>query len=1836
MLYHHLREPRSGVDIEQMVVSLHEAIEPLKFRAAWQKFINHHGAFRTFFQWDGLAQPIQVEHVQVEMPWEQQDLSPYAPAERRQRITEYLRQDRERGFDLGVAPLTHGALFKLDTDEWEFVWTFHHISADGQVYPTLIREAFAGYEALSEGREPRFSQPRPYRDFIQWIEAHFAANEAGAKSFWQETLRDFTAPTPLPGAGSGGKGTGIDEKSLSLPATVTSRLRAFAETHGGGMSTFIHAAWALMLGAHSNEEDVLFGETRAGRRDTIPGAEDIVGVLINTVPVRIRLDADARLADWLKSVRASQNALRAFEHTPLSDIQRWSEVPAKTPLFESLVVFTPRLLGAAFREQGGAWSNREIRFIEQTNYPLTLFAYNERELLLKIAHDRARVSDRTAERCLQQLKTLLEAMSLDPQRRVADLPLVGAEEQKILTANWNATECAYDRDGTIHGFIEAQAKRMPDAPAVVFRDQSLTFRELNQRANQLARRLQEYGAGPDLMVGIFLRRSIDMVVALLGVLKSGAAYVPLDPAFPAERLAWMLEDTRASIVITQRDLESSIPTAAGARILCLDGPEQAALRTELSTDVASGVQPHNLAYVIFTSGSSGRPKGVMVEHRNVVNFFAGMDQSLQFREPGTWLAVTSISFDISVLELFWTLARGFKVVIQEEAWAAPAREQTPVTGGKMDFSLFYFSADAGQSPDNKYRLLMEGARYADQHGFAAVWTPERHFHAFGGLYPNPSLTSAALATITSRVQLRAGSVVLPLHNPIRVAEEWSVVDNLSGGRVGLSFASGWHANDFALMPENYRERKDLTFRGIETIRKLWRGEAVKTRNGSGEELEVRIFPAPLQTNPPVWVTAASNVETFRMAGEIGANLLTNLLGQKLEELAGKIAAYRAARREHGHAGKGIVSLMLHTFVGPDLEEVRRKVRGPFIDYLKTSTDLINQARWEFPAYASAAKQGAQSLDTDQLSAEDLEAVMDHAFERYFQTSGLFGTPDICLKMVERLRAIGVDDVACLIDFGVDTDSVLESLTYLNQVRERSNAQQDDDAYPIAAQMQRHHVTHFQCTPSLARILAADPESLAALRPLRKLLLGGEALPPSLAAQLASSIDGDLINMYGPTEATVWSATAAIDRSGGPVTIGRPIANTQIYLVDRQLRLLPIGAPGELLIGGDGVTRGYLERPELTAERFIPDRFGGKPNARLYRTGDLVRYREDGTIEFLGRIDNQAKISGHRIELGEIEAALALHPTVTESVVMVRENGAGENFLVAYVTAGVSNAEPGHWREIWDQTYGGAPAAHEGLPDPTLNTTGWISSYTGEPIPEPEMREWVERTVERIKTLKPKRILEIGCGTGMLLLRLAPSCRHYYGVDFSPAAVSYVRGEVERQGLTNVSVQCAAADELTGIEPGSVDVVVLNSVIQYFPSVDYLAKVLARVAPLIVDGGAIFVGDVRNLTLLEPFHVSVELEQAPDSLSAGELRRRVDRRRQRDNELVLAPDFFHALQQHIPAIGQVDILLKRGRHHNELTRFRYDVVLRMSGKAHAAATPASEPGGTITLERLRERLKAEPPLLSFKGILNPRVIDSVRAAELMAHDRCPETAGEIRRQLASGTAAGIDPEDIFTLDIPYNIQLSWSANAPDRYDALFRHRSVTQVETIVSERASVPSQLPWSDYANAGDHRAARSSLVAELKELVKRRLPDYMVPAAIIVLDAMPRTPNGKLDRKALPEPDRERTVTTIAYAAPQNELEKAIAGVWRDLLNLEQVGAHDNFFDLGANSLIMMQANTRLRESLQRNLRLVDLFQYPTVSALAAHLSRANDDGVALGQSQQRGQARLDALRRRRVEARK
>ncbi|MEO6194632.1 MAG: amino acid adenylation domain-containing protein, partial [Thermoanaerobaculia bacterium] len=736
--------------------------------------------------------------------------------------------------------------------------------------------------------------------------------------------------------------------------------------------------------------------------------------------------------------------------------------------------------------------------------------------------------------------------------------------------------------------------------------------------------------------------------------------------------------------------------------------------------------------------------------------------------------------------------------------------------------------------------------------------------------------------------------------------------------------------------------------------------------------------------------------------------------------------------------------------------------------------------------------------------------------------------------------------------------------------------------------------------------------------LRTLLVGGDRLKrfpsPSLPFAVA--------NNYGPTEAAMVATWSVLDSgetdSHRLPPIGRPIDNARLYVLDRFLRPVPAGTPGELAIGGDGLSRGYAGRPDLAAESFVPDPFSDLPGERLYRTGDWVRRRLDGRLDFLERLDRQVKIRGFRIELGEIERLLELHPEVSEAAVVTRGEGEAGR-LVAYLTRGEGEAvsrggedlvHVDQWQALYDDAYGqgGAAGAPDEAADPTFDIRGWNSSYTGEPIAAGEMREWVERTVERILSLRPRRVLEIGCGTGLLLFRIASRTDLYLGTDFSSIALDGIRRQLDASGeLPQAELRQAMAHEVADVAPrGGLDLVVLNSVVQYFPGVDYLVRVLEGAVRAVAPGGAVFLGDLRSLPLLQALHTSVELFQAADAMPVAELRRRIGHRLANEEELAVDPRLFLALARRLPAVRGVEILVKRGAAHNELTRFRYDVVLRV-GEATAAPADLRLDGRDrdLTPAGIESLLDGKPGALELSGLANARLATEAAALDLLAGSgEGAATTAELRREITARIAPGIDPEALWMLgDLHgYDVELRVDAADPFRFGAVLRRRG--SVPAGVPAAMPEAPGLPWSAFAN--DPLAAKQArrLALELRRFLQGELPEYMVPASFVLLDHLPLNHHGKVDRAALPEPEPMRL--GAAAAPPRNPVERDLALLWREVLGVEEVGREDGFFELGGHSLLATQLVSRVRDAFGVELPLRTIFETPTLAGVAAWIEQA------------------------------
>jgi len=784
-----------------------------------------------------------------------------------------------------------------------------------------------------------------------------------------------------------------------------------------------------------------------------------------------------------------------------------------------------------------------------------------------------------------------------------------------------------------------------------------------------------------------------------------------------------------------------------------------------------------------------------------------------------------------------------------------------------------------------------------------------------------------------------------------------------------------------------------------------------------------------------------------------------------------------------------------------------------------------------------------------------------------------------------------------------------------------------DASYLVDTIVRQEITVLQLVPTLLRLLLEEPR-IGECRSLKRVFCGGEALPAELVARFARTLGAELHNLYGPTEATIDATSWSYDRTArlDLVPIGRPVDNMRAYVLDRSMQPCAVGVPGELYLAGMGLARGYLDRPDLTAERFVPDPVGGAANGRLYRTGDLVRYRTDGDLEYLGRMDYQVKLRGFRIELGEVEASLRECPGVSESVVMAREDTPGDKRLVAYVVAAApaeaaaatQSDQVSQWQAMYEQTYGQLTAGA----DSAFNVVGWNSSYTGLPIPDGEMREWVERTTERILALRAKRVLEIGCGTGLLLFRVAPGCERYVATDFSHGAVEYLERQVAaRGGMPQVTVRQGAADELDALESESFDAVVLNSVVQYFPGVEYLLQVLEGAVRVVAPGGAIFLGDVRSLVLLEAYHASVQAHKAPASLSRDDLRHRVRKQMAEEEELVLDPAFFSALAQRWPRITDVAVRIKRGHCHNELTRFRYDVVLRIdAGEPHPAETERLDWEAarltTVELERhLRER---QPEGLRLTSVPDARLKDERRLLEWLRSTDGPSTVGEMREAAAADDGeGGVDPESLWAIAdrCPYDVEIGTHA-ANGRFEVLIRRRRPRTVALASRARPAAPGREPsWGRYANDPVRAMRLRQMVPRLRQFLEDRLPAHMMPSAFVALEALPLTPNGKVDRAALPAPDQPRPRTGDAFVAPRTPTEAVVAATFAQVLGVDQVGVQDSFFELGGHSLLATQVVSRLRDALEVEVPLRLLFEEPTAAGLAARLLADPEHGARVAQ---------------------
>ncbi len=1442
-----------------------------------QTILQRQDSLRTVFPMIQ-GRPVQQILPMVNSPLTVVDLSDLPADSQTTVLSQHIALNNQTTFNLNTGPLTRFKLIRLALQHHLLLLALHHIISDGWSLGVFYRELSTCYQAALSKTPVNLPQlPIQYVDFAvgqrAWLTGEIYDRQM---NYWKSQLAnlpvfqfptDYSRPPIQTFSGA--------TVPFQLSESMTVELENLSQTQGVTLFMTLLAAFLGLLFRYTGQTDIAVGSPIANRnRHEI---EHLIGFFVNTLVLRANLSERLHFDELLQQVR--QTTLQGYAHQDLPFEHLVEELHPErntsvNPLIQ--VIFALQNSPLALPNLSDLTVELFDHPISATRFDLEFHLWRQPRVGLTgfLIYNTDLFALPSLQRLLGYFERFLQSVLLNPKQALADIAWLTVEERFELLHDLNQTVLPYPREQAVHTVFESQVAQTPDAIALLWKDSHLTYLALNQRANQLAHYLQSLGIKPETPVGIYLSRSLEMIIGILGILKAGGCYVPLDPANPAERVRFILEDTQTQWVLIQRDCIPGAPN--GVIPICLE--QHWPMIAQYSVENCSvEVNADSLCYVTYTSGSTGKAKGVSVVHRGVVRLVKNSNY-VTFDKTDVLLQLAPLAFDASTFEI----------------WGA----------------------------------LLNGARLVIAH-------PEK-----------PTL--AELGELLRQYQVSV-----------------------------------------------------------------------------------------------LWLTAS----LFQM-----------MVAEQLEDLAS----------------------------------------------------------------------------------------------------------------------------------------------------------------------------------------------------VQQLLAGGDVLPPSSVRRIWQRFPQcTVINGYGPTENTTFTCCYRMQSStlwGESVPIGKPISNTQVYILDAQMALVPRGMVGELYAGGDGLARGYWHRPDLTTERFLPNPFQDETgSAILYRTGDWVRWREEGVLEFIGRLDDQVKIRGFRIELAEIDKVLSGYPAIKQSLTLAKQAKSGDKRLVAYVIPDFGVAEVAaetqsdaqelvaEWETVFDQNiYARSPSDQEVKVAEPVNFVGWNSSYTGEPIPLAEMQVWSSYRLQQLQALQAQRVLEIGCGMGILLLPLAIQSTRYVGTDISQVALEYVAKRA--RNLPQVQLLKNPAERFEILADQQFDLCILNSTVQYFPGVDYLLTVLEGALQTVALGGCIFVGDVRNFRLLKMFQASVQLHKAEALCSREELRQRVQWRLLQENELLLDPSFFTLLPQRFPRITQVHIQLQRGWAHNELTQFRYDVFLWLDRVPEVTQPPAvviDWMQQAMDLSALQAYLEREhPDSLWLTGLPNARLSQAVATVAWLESEMGPSTVGEWKANLSNpllGNEQGVEPEEIWTLGekLGYQVELSYSPNTETQMgncQALFwrSHRP-----TLVLSSKSNLGTISWNMYANQPLQGDFNRKIAPKLRDYLAQRLPDYMIPAAFVVLSQWPLNANGKIDRRALPEP-RELQTVAKQVVSPQTELEQQILAIWQEVLQVTTAGVEDNFFDLGGHSLLMVQVCNQVRKTLHRELSVVDMFQHPTVRKMAHYLSAQVSTSALIAETQDRADKQKQALQRR------
>lgn len=1333
-------------------------------------------------------------------------------------------------FDLSEDYMMRCHLINVNEHDNILVVTMHHIASDGWSLSVIVKELVELYQAYEENREPDLPVlPVQYADYAMWQRKYVQGDVLEKKlAYWKEKLED-AEPLELPTdytrpAVQSIKGAALGFK---IEKELSDQLQELSQQQGITLFMTLLAVFNVLLHRYSRQQNICVGTPIAGRQQE--EVEKLIGFFVNTLALNNKLIPQDSFTELLHQVRAT--TMEAYEHQEVpfekvvESIVKQRDM-SRSPLFQVMFALqnTPEVPKLHLGEVNLL---RESYAYKTSKFDLS-FYITETPLGLQgsVEYCTDLYNEQTMSRMIGHFKELLRSVVKDPQQKIGLLPMLTRPEEEQLLVEFNKTDFDYPRDKSIKDLFEEQVTKTPEAVAVMFEQKKLTYRELNEYSNRLAHFLKSKGVKQDTLIPICIERGINMIIGILGVLKSGGAFVPIDPEYPEERIIYMLEDIESPLVISSKESREKLSTLENTEIIEMDSGF-------LSDDKFSAdnlqitVKPTNLAYVIYTSGSTGKPKGVMIEQKSVVNLLKSVEDKVGFTNSSAFLSVTTFSFDICYLELFLPLVTGARLIIVPR-----------------DVSI-------------------DGYKLADS----------------------------------------------------------------------ISFYKVTH----------------------------------------------------MQATPATWM-------------------------------------------------------------------------------------LLLDCHWE-------NKEGI------------------------------------------------------------------------------------------------------------------------------KILIGGEAVSEYIKDELTKK--GDVFNLYGPTETTIWSTVKKLE-TNEKVLIGSPLANTKIYILNELQQLCPLKVAGEICIAGDGLARGYFKRPDLTEEKFVVNPFGKDSEAKIYKTGDMGYWMPDGSIDCLGRRDDQVKIRGYRIELGEIESVLQQNELVNQAIVLIRQNDEINRSLIGYYLPKwqavkekereLYNMQVANWKEVYETEY----SKSETTADEEFDINIWNDSFTGKPIGEAQMREWVNDIAEEILSQQPENVLEIGCGTGLIYYRIAEKIKKYIGTDFSKSSINQITKRISKKlrNYCSTQLKVCAAHEITLNEEEKVDTIILNSIVQYFPGEDYLSDVIAKSISLLKNNGRIIIGDVRDNRLLELFKGRIRMQKLQHSVTIKEFKWATEQDVLKEEELCLSPEYFYRLQTIYPQITHIDIKWKQGSYSNELSLYRYTVVIYVGVEKEIIKPDWQDWKDNVDKQSNIEQLRNDSKMLAIKNAPNPRLWKE-RLLSNALNNKTLSTVGDL--------LYSIESEDKESLQI--NELLNYAMSKGYRY-RLFLNEDPFKVNVLIEKNPAdcfiqLPDNLKNFEsnyyYSNVPLFSDISLLLKKEIRIMLRHNLPEYMIPADLIALNQFPLTNNGKVDRKFLSQRENKIVSNKLDYKAPETEIEKKLAIIWQELLGVERIGVHDNFFELGGHSLLALRLFSSIEKLTGRKLAISTLFNSPTIKELAA-----------------------------------